>query len=49
MRMQLIRGHQVEQFDVIRLYVAVDKDTQDEVLKSFYNQEEKQELPEGDA
>ena len=41
MRMQLIRSQQVRQFDVIRIYAAVDRETQEEILKEFYDAEEK--------
>ena len=41
MRMQLIRSQQVRQFDVIRIYAAVDRETQEEILKQFYDAEEK--------
>ena len=41
MRMQLIRSQQARQFDVIRLYAAVDREIQTEKLKEFYNTEEK--------
>ena len=40
MRMQLIRSQQVRQFDVIRIYTAVDRETQEEILKEFYDAEE---------
>ena len=40
MRMQLIRSQQVRQFDVIRIYTAVDRETQEEILKGFYDIEE---------
>ena len=36
MRMQLIRSQQARQFDVIRIYTAVDRETQEEILKEFY-------------
>ena len=42
MRMQLIRSQQTRPFDVIRLYVAVDLETQEEILKDFYDLEEKE-------
>tara|TARA_B110000116_G_scaffold172869_1_gene149497 strand:- start:263 stop:1054 length:792 start_codon:yes stop_codon:yes gene_type:complete len=42
MRMQLIRSQQARPFDVIRLYVAVDLETQEEILKDFYDSEEKE-------
>jgi segregation and condensation protein A len=42
MRMQLIRSQQARPFDVIRLYVAVDLETQEEILKDFYDLEEKE-------
>ena len=48
MRMQLIRSQQGKQFDVIRLYVAVDRKTQDEVLKEFFTAEENEIEPEND-
>ena len=41
MRMQLILSQQTRQFDVIRIYVAVDRETQEEILKEFYDAEEK--------
>ena len=41
MRMQLIRSQQTRQFDVIRIYAAVDRETQEEILKEFYDEEEK--------
>ena len=40
MRMQLIRSQQARQFDVIRIYTAVDRQTQEEILKEFYDAEE---------
>jgi segregation and condensation protein A len=40
MRMQLIRTQQTRQFDIIRIYVAVNRETQEKILKDFY--EEKQ-------
>ena len=40
MRMQLIRGQQVQQFDTIRLYMSVDRDAQEEIMKEYYNAEE---------
>ena len=40
MRMQLIRSQQARQFDVIRIYTAVDRETQEEILKEFYDAEE---------
>ena len=40
MRMQLIRSQQARQFDVIRIYAAVSRDVQEEVLKEFYDGEE---------
>jgi segregation and condensation protein A len=42
MRMQLIRSQQARPFDAIRLYVAVDRETQEEILKDFYDSEEKE-------
>ena len=42
MRMQLIRSQQARPLDVIRLYVAVDLETQEEILKDFYDLEEKE-------
>ena len=42
MRMQLIRSQQARQFDVIRIYTAVDRETQEEILKEFYDAEEKE-------
>ena len=49
MRMQLIRSQQGKQFDIIRLYVVVDRETQGEVLKDFVATEEKKNLPENDG
>ena len=46
MRLQLIRSQQGNQFDSIRLYVAVDRETQEDVLKEFFATEEKETLPE---
>lgn len=40
MRMQLIRGQQSRQFDAIRIYVAVDRETQEKILKDFYDGDE---------
>ena len=40
MRMQLIRSQQARQFDVIRIYAAVSREVQEEVLKEFYEAEE---------
>ena len=40
MRMQLIRSQQARQFDVIRIYAAVSREVQEEVLKEFYDGEE---------
>jgi len=42
MRMQLIRSQQVQQFDTIRIYVAVDLDTQEKILKQFYEADEEE-------
>jgi segregation and condensation protein A len=42
MRMQLIRTQQTRQFDVIRIYAAVDSETQEEILKEFYDAGEKE-------
>ena len=42
MRMQLIRSQQARQFDVIRIYTAVNRETQEEILKEFYDAEEKE-------
>ena len=42
MRMQLICTQQVRQFDVIRIYTAVDPETQEEILKEFYDADEKE-------
>ena len=42
MRMQLIRSQQGKQFDVIRLYAAVDRETQDNVLKEIFATEKKE-------
>ena len=44
MRMQLIRSQQARQFDVIRIYAAVSREIQEEVLKEFYDVEEKDTL-----
>ena len=44
MRLQLIRSQQGNQFDSIRLYVAVDRQMQDDVLKEFFATEEKETL-----
>ena len=44
MRMQLIRSQQARQFDVIRIYAAVSREVQEEVLKEFYDVEEKDTL-----
>ena len=41
MRMRLIRSQQTRQFDVIRIYAAVDRETQEEILKEFHDAEEK--------
>jgi len=41
MRMQLIRSQQARQFDVIRIYAAVNREIQTERLKEFYDAEEK--------
>ncbi|SVA75754.1 uncharacterized protein METZ01_LOCUS128608 [marine metagenome] len=40
MGMQLIRSQQARQFDVIRIYAAVSREVQEEVLKEFYDAEE---------
>jgi len=40
MRMQLIRSQQSRQFDAIRIYVAVDSEAQEIILKEFYKAEE---------
>ena len=40
MRMQLIGSQQARQFDVIRIYTALDRETQEEILKEFYDAEE---------
>ena len=40
MRMQLIRSQQARQFDVIRIYAAVSREVQEEVLKEFYDADE---------
>jgi segregation and condensation protein A len=40
MRMQLIRCQQVKQFDAIRIYCAVDRETQEQILKDFQETEE---------
>ena len=42
MRMQLIRSQQARQFDVIRIYTAVNRETQEEILKEFYDVDEKE-------
>ena len=42
MRMHLIRSQHGQPFDVIRLYIAVDLETQEEILKDFYDSEEKE-------
>jgi len=42
MRMQLIRSQQARQFDVIRIYTAVNRETQEEILKEFYDAKEKE-------
>ena len=42
MRMQLIQSQQGQPFDVIRLYIGVDLETQEEILKDFYDSEEKE-------
>ena len=42
MRMQLIRSQQTRQFDVIRIYAAVNREIQTERLKEFYDAEEKE-------
>jgi segregation and condensation protein A len=39
MRMQLIRSQQHRQFDVIRIYVAVDRETQEKILEEFYDED----------
>ena len=44
MGMQLIRSQQARQFDVIRIYAAVSREIQEEVLKEFYDVEEKDTL-----
>jgi segregation and condensation protein A len=44
MRLQLIRSQQARQFDVIRIYAAVERDTQEEVLKNFYDTGENKSL-----
>ena len=41
MRLQLIRSQQARQFDVIRIYAAVNREIQTERLKEFYDAEEK--------
>ncbi len=38
--MQLIRSQQSRQFDAIRIYIAVDRETQEKLLKEFYDTEE---------
>ncbi len=40
MRMQLIRCQQVKQFDAIRIYCVVDRETQEQILKDFQETEE---------
>ncbi len=47
MRMQLIRSQQAKQFDVIRLYAAMDREAQEEVLEEFYASGEDKNLPQG--
>ncbi len=42
MRMQLIRSQQAQQFDAIRIYVAVDLDAQEKILKQFYEADEEE-------
>lgn len=48
MQMQLIRSQQGAKLDPIRLYVAVDRETQDDVLKEFLAVEEKETLTRND-
>ena len=48
MRMQLIRSQQGQHFDTIRLYVAVDRDAQAEIMKEYYDAEEKETLSQND-
>ena len=40
MRMQLIRCQQGKQFDAIRIYCVVDRETQEQILKDFQETEE---------
>ena len=40
MRMQLIRCQQVKQFDAIRIYCVVDRETQEQILKDLQETEE---------
>ena len=42
MRMQLIRSQQGRQFDTIRIYIGVDRDTQETILKQFYEADEEE-------
>ena len=42
MRMQLIRSQQARQFDTIRIYIGVDRDTQETILKQFYEADEEE-------
>ena len=48
MRMQLIRSQQGQHFDTIRLYMAVDRDAQAEIMKEYYDAEEKETLSQND-
>jgi segregation and condensation protein A len=45
MRMQLIRSQQEKEFETIRLYAAVDRAAQEEILKEFYASGEDENLP----
>ena len=46
--MQLIRSQQGQHFDTIRLYMAVDRDAQAEIMKEYYDAEEKETLSQND-
>ena len=48
MHMQLIRSQQGQHFDTIRLYMAVDRDAQAEIMKEYYDAEEKETLSQND-
>ncbi|SVC76391.1 uncharacterized protein METZ01_LOCUS329245 [marine metagenome] len=45
MRLQLIRSQQGKQFDTIRLYSSVDRETQNEILKEFFGKGDDKNLP----